>query len=244
MVFRKFFGKNFFFVHTPTGRKGNLVVFWPLLALGTLVKFQARAENTKMQFSGARGTFGGGIRPPQKFLPEIGQFSYGVCFGRPDPQGREIAKYCFFRPFWHLDKFRAENRETQFPAGRGTFEEKVQPPQRFSPQLANFFTFSVLADRTPRDIGKSQNIKFYTQHTARCTYRDLVGTESCTILGALILCTQIKCLSTFGSTNNRQIPESLHCAYGNSRKSRESRRQQIPAFSACGKLPQIARAAS
>ena len=55
------------------------------------------------------------------------------------------------------------------------------------------------------------------------TYRGLVGTKKCTILGALILCTQIKFSSTFGSTNNRQVATSPN--------------PQIPA------LPHVARAA-
>ena len=42
---------------------------------------------------------GGEIRPPQKLLPRIAQLFYGFCFGRLDPQGREIAKY------WGLGHF-------------------------------------------------------------------------------------------------------------------------------------------
>ena len=48
-----------------------------------------------MPFPGARGTFGA-----HRFLPEVAQLSYVFRFGRPDPQGREITKYWFSRPFW------------------------------------------------------------------------------------------------------------------------------------------------
>ena len=94
------------------------------------------------------------------------------------------------------------------------------------------------------------------------TYRGLVGTEKCMILGALIMCTQIKFSSMFGSTNNRQVATSLNprittrSACGSSHKFRELRLRQIPAFPhshnsrlrqvtaicavrACSNLPQI-----
>ena len=53
-----------------------------------------------MKFPGARGTFEEKIRPPQKFLPRIAELFYILGFGRPDPEGREIAEYWFFGPFW------------------------------------------------------------------------------------------------------------------------------------------------
>ena len=62
-------------------------------------------------------------------------FFYVLCFGRPDPHGREIAKYGYFRPFlaqdgrWRLEKSQAENGKTQFPGARGPeIEEKKLPP--------------------------------------------------------------------------------------------------------------------
>ena len=79
---------------------GGLVGFWPVLGRRHLEKFRARAENSKTQFPGAGGTFGGELCPPKKFLPEIAQLFYCLCFGRLDPHGWEIAKYWFFRPFW------------------------------------------------------------------------------------------------------------------------------------------------
>ena len=88
MVFRNFCGTNFFLVGPPPVGNGDLVVFWPVLGLGHLEKFRARAENRKTQFPGARGTFGEKVCPPQNFLPEIAQPFYILCFGRPDPQGR------------------------------------------------------------------------------------------------------------------------------------------------------------
>ena len=101
MVSRNFLGNNFLFGWTPTGRSetmiyGDLVVFWPVLDLGHLEKFRAWAKNRKTQFSGARSTFGENIRPPQKYLPEIAQLFYTVCFGRPEPQGKENRKILGF----------------------------------------------------------------------------------------------------------------------------------------------------
>ena len=61
--------------------------FWPRAAPWRSEKI--RAENRKMQFPGARG-----------ILPKSAQFFYVLCFGRTDPQGREIAKYRGFRHFW------------------------------------------------------------------------------------------------------------------------------------------------
>ena len=101
MVFRNFLGEQLFFsVGPPLVGNGGPMVFWPVLGLGHKEKFRARAENRKTQFPGARGTCGGKMRPPQQFLPEIAQLFYTLLFGRPDPQGRELAKYWGFRPFW------------------------------------------------------------------------------------------------------------------------------------------------
>ena len=123
------------------------MVFWPVMGGGHLGKFRARAENRKTRFPGARGTFGEKNRPPQKFLPKSAQLFYILRFDRPDPQGQEIAKYWVFRPFWprsapwHLEKFRAQNRETQFPGARGTFGGETHPPQKFLPKIARLFYF-------------------------------------------------------------------------------------------------------
>ena len=70
--------------------------FWPRAATWHLEKF--RVPKRKPQFPRARGTFGGELRPPQKFLTEIAPFLKTLCFGRPDPHGQEIAKYGFSRP--------------------------------------------------------------------------------------------------------------------------------------------------
>ena len=77
--------------------RGDFRPFWPRAALGTPWRGPKRE---KTQFPGARGTFGGGIRPPQKFLPEIAQLFDVFRFGRPDRQGQEIAKSWFFGLFW------------------------------------------------------------------------------------------------------------------------------------------------
>ena len=100
-MFRNYLGNNFFFWSDPTW--SATVIYWdsgPFWAAGIRETFRARAENRKTQFPGARGTFGEKILPPENFLPKIAQLFYNLRFGRPDPQGREIAKYWFSRPFW------------------------------------------------------------------------------------------------------------------------------------------------
>ena len=108
--------------------------FWPRAAPWHLDGFQV--EHRKTRFPGARGTFGEKL-DTQKFLPKTAQLFYILRFDRPDPQGREIAKYCVFRPFWprtapwHLEKFRAEIRKTRFPGAKGTFGTKNRTPKSF-----------------------------------------------------------------------------------------------------------------
>ena len=119
MVFRN--GNNFFFGRTPPVRNGNLVVLWPVMGLGHLEKFQARAENRKTQFPGARGP-----EMKKKFLriwDGFPQLFYNLCFGRPSPQGREIAKYGDLRPFWPRKAFGTERN-----LGRGLKTEKHNFP--------------------------------------------------------------------------------------------------------------------
>ena len=74
-----------------------------------------------MPFPGARGTFGGEIRAPQKFLPEIAQLFDFLRFGRPDSHGQEIAKYEVCRPFRPKTALGTERN-----SGRKT-EEHIQP---------------------------------------------------------------------------------------------------------------------
>ena len=95
IIFRNFLGNNFFRSDPQGVAKGYLLGVWPVLGRGHLEKFWARVKNGKTQFPGARGTFGEKIRQPQKFLPKIAHFFYILGFGRPAPQGREIAKYWF-----------------------------------------------------------------------------------------------------------------------------------------------------
>ena len=70
------------------GGGGDLLGVWPVLGRGHLEKFRTQAKNGKTQSPGARGTFGGKIRPPQNFLPEIAQLFYILCFGRLDRTAR------------------------------------------------------------------------------------------------------------------------------------------------------------
>ena len=150
---------------TPRGRKSQNTGFFGPFGLGSCHLEKFRAENRKMQFPGARGTFGGKIRPPQKFLPEIAQLFYILRFRRPDPQGRETAEYCFFRPLWPRQPLGTERdsgpktEKCNFPELGALFGGKSVCPKIFSQKVHNFFTFCVLAKRTPRG-GKWQNTGF------------------------------------------------------------------------------------
>ena len=136
--------------------RGDLLGFWPFLGGGHLEKFRARFKNRNARFPGAKGTFGGRIRPPQKFLPKIAQLFYILRFGRADPQGREIAKYGFSGPFWPRAALGtwgnsgpgSKTDKRDFPERGAHLGGKSVRPKGFFPKLRNFFTF--LADRTPR----------------------------------------------------------------------------------------------
>ena len=134
-----------------------------------------------------------------------------------------------------------------FPGARGTFRGKSGRPKSLSPEWRIFFTFSILADRTPMG-GKSQNRKIYSQHTAQCTYKGLVGTKKCMILGALILCTRINFFSTFGPTNNCQNALSPNPQIPALAGVARAAVRALPANRAGGKFPHfsadLARAAS
>ena len=97
--FPQLFREQLFFGRTPRwsqGGRGDLLGLGPVLGRGHVEKFRARVKNRKTRLPGARGTFGGEIRPPQKFLPEVAQLFCILRFGRADPDGREIAKTLVF----------------------------------------------------------------------------------------------------------------------------------------------------
>ena len=62
---------------------------------------------------------------------------YILCFALPDPQGREIAKYGDFRPFWPRTAFGTQRNhgrglkteKTRFPGARGPKIEKKMSPR-------------------------------------------------------------------------------------------------------------------
>ena len=130
MVFRNFLGKNFLSIGTPPIGNGDLLGFGLVRGPGHLEKFRAWAENRKMLFPGARGTFEEKICPPQKFLPEIAQIFYVLRFGRLE--GREIAKYWLFGATlghdspWHLQNFWAKKQTTGSTPDRTSFQ-KLSP---------------------------------------------------------------------------------------------------------------------
>ena len=90
---------NFFSVRPPPVGKGDFVVFWPILGRRHSENFRNWAKNSKTQFPGARG-----LETENKSYHAIRdgcpQRSCILHFDRPDPHGRENAKYEDFRPFW------------------------------------------------------------------------------------------------------------------------------------------------
>ena len=147
MVFRSFLGNNFFLVGPPPVGNGDLAVFSPILGLGHLEKFGARAENRKTQFAGARGPKTGG-KSYHAVRDGCPQLSFGLRFDGPDPEGRENAKYEDFRPFWprtavgtlRNPRIGPKNRKSQFPGAGGTEIKKILPryPGRFSATYLHF----------------------------------------------------------------------------------------------------------
>ena len=99
------------------------------------------------------------------FLLKIAQLVYILCFGKPDPQGQVIAEYRFSRPFCPraaLGTQRNSGPKTEyrdFLELGGLVGKNYFCPKSFSQKLRNFFTFCVLAERTPT-AGKSQNTGF------------------------------------------------------------------------------------
>ena len=134
-----FSGTTFFSVGPPPVGNGDLVVFWPVLGGGHLGKFRARAENRKTQFPGARGTFGSKTGCPKGFSEK--RWSQRVI-------------YWGCGPFWAVGP-RSKPEKRDFPE-LGALLEKTVCPKIFSQKLRNFFTYCVLADRTPqgREIAK------------------------------------------------------------------------------------------
>ena len=128
-------------------------------------KSWARAKNEKTQFPGARNTFGGEIRVPQKFISESAQLFYILRFNWPDPHGREIAKYRGFRPFWPRTAFgawinsRRKTEERNCAVLGAVFGGKSSRPQSFFSKFRNCLPFNIFPTQTLTG-GKSRNTGF------------------------------------------------------------------------------------
>ena len=130
--------------------------FWPMTAVGTQRNPGAGPKTEKTQFPGARGQ-----REKKSYhavRDGCPQLCYLLRFDRPDPQGREIAKYGYFRPFWPRTAF-----GTYRNPGRGLTMEKRNLPalgilkskrkcyhaiRDGCPQL--FYAFTFCPNGTPR----------------------------------------------------------------------------------------------
>ena len=101
------------------------------------------------------------------------QLLYVLCFDRLEPQGREIAKYGHFRPFWPRTAFGTERNP-----GCGLTTEKrnflalgVPKLRKKRVVVRNFFTPYVLPNRTPRG-GKYRYFRSFWPRMALGTYRN------------------------------------------------------------------------
>ena len=105
-------------------------------------------KTEKRYFPVLKALLGGKSGRPKSFSPKLRNFFYVFRFGRPDPQGQEIAKYWFFRPFWPrtaLGTERNSGRKTEkhnFPVLEALLGGGSSRPKSFSPKLRIFFTFS------------------------------------------------------------------------------------------------------
>ena len=71
MVFRNFFGGNFFSGHTPTGRKRRFSGILARFGLGRLQKFRARRKKQKCNYPVLEALFGGKSVRPESFSPKL-----------------------------------------------------------------------------------------------------------------------------------------------------------------------------
>ena len=161
--------QNFFtLIFWPTGPPGSanreIRPFWPRTAFGTYRKTGRGLKAEKHNFL-ALGvpksrkkryhTIRNGC--PQKNF-------YGLRLAQPDPYGREIAKYGYFRPFWPrtaLGTWRnpgagPKTEKCNFPVLGALLAGKSGLPKSFSPKVRNFFILYILAGRTPTG-GKLRN---------------------------------------------------------------------------------------
>ena len=136
--------------------------FWPRAARH-FEKF--RAKNGKTRFPGARGTFGEKICPPHKFVPKTALLLFHFVFwptGRPGAGNREIRGSGPFWPRAALGTERISGPKTEkrdFPELGALVGGKTVRPKSLSQKLRDFFTFCVLAHRTPR--GGHCNIRVF-----------------------------------------------------------------------------------
>ena len=114
------------------------------------------------QFPRAWGTFGEKTCLPQKFLPEIAQFFYICVLADRTPRGGKSQNRGFLGPFGLGQPLGTQRNcgpkpeKRNFPELGAHLGENPVRPKSFSPQLCNFFTFCVFADRTPMGGEKTQ----------------------------------------------------------------------------------------
>ena len=141
--------RNFLhFTFRPTRHGRQIAKYWGFRT------FWPRAAFATSRNSG-RETDKHNFRPPKKFSPKIRFFFYSLRFGRPHPQGREIVKCWFLRPFWPRTAFGTwknlgPGRKTEkrnFPVLGALLGKQFSRPKKFPPTFRILtFIFHVLAD--------------------------------------------------------------------------------------------------
>ena len=145
-----------------------------------------RLASSKQQASSSAGPFLGpkaaGVPKSKKKLhvirDGISQLSRQQVFFLVGPPPVGNGDLVVFRPVLALGMYRNSGPPCNFPVLGALLRKQSGRPKSLSPKLRNFFTFSVLADRTPGDW-KSRNAVFlrpFWPRTALGTIPDSVVT--------------------------------------------------------------------
>ena len=161
MVFRNFFAFYVLPDRTPTGGKSKNMGFLGHFGPGrpwALGEIQGPGRNRKKANPRCKGSRNGKISY-YSIWDGCLQLFYTLRLGRPDPQGREIAKYGNFRPFWPrmaLGTSRnlgagPKTEKWNFPVLGALLGKKSGRSKNFLPESAQLFLhFTFWPTGTPR----------------------------------------------------------------------------------------------
>ena len=120
---------------TPRGGKSQNTVFLGPFGLGQSLGTSRNSgpKTEKHNFPELEALLGKNPSAPKVYARNCTTFLHFVFWpsGPPRPGNCEILFFLAFWPRaapWHLEKFWAKNRKTQFPRARGTFGGNIRPP--------------------------------------------------------------------------------------------------------------------